>query len=82
MILDARNGKETWSFREDAAVFVAVYSDPATVHRAFLDEGFAANGQASGRFIRGGPESVADLVTEFQEGFLRSRGLARGGQVI
>ena len=82
LIVDARNGKETWSLREDAAVFYALFADPTTIHRAYLDKGFAATGAPSGEFVAAGPETAEDLVARLGEGYVRSRGLARIGTEI
>ena len=82
VILDARNGKETWSLRDDAAVFYLLLADPATIQRAFLDAGFAAGGTASGEFVAAGPGGAEELLARLREGYLRSRGLARPGTVI
>lgn len=77
VILDARNGKETWSLREDAAIFFLLLADPETIQQAFLDEGFAATGTPSGTFTAAGPQSAEHLLARLREGHRRSRGLAR-----
>ncbi len=82
VILDARNGKKTWSLREDAAVFYLLFVDRTTIQQAFLDEGFAGGGQPSGKFIAGGPDTAEELMARVREGYLRYRGLARLGAVI
>ncbi len=79
VVLDARNGKATWSFGEDAAVFYLVFSDPATLQQAFLDEGFAARGEPSGEFLAAGPDAAEELMARLREGYLLCRGLARLG---
>jgi hypothetical protein len=79
VILDARNGKETWSLREDRAVFYILLSDPMTVLQAYLDDGFASDGKPSGRFTAAGPETVGELIDKLRESHRRSRGLARVG---
>jgi hypothetical protein len=75
VILDARNGKETWSLREDAPIFFLLMADAETIQRAFLDEGFAANGIASGSFIASGPEAGEHLLARLRESHRRLRGL-------
>lgn len=82
VILDARNGKQTWSLREDAPVFYLLFVDPTTIQQAFLDEGFAGRGQPSGQFIAGGPDTAEELMAQLREGYLRYRGLARLGASI
>ncbi|MGE5851423.1 MAG: hypothetical protein ACM362_14945 [Candidatus Methylomirabilota bacterium] len=82
VILDARNGKETWSLREDQAVFYMLLSDPGTILQAYLDDGFASGGKPSGRFTAAGPETVSELIAKLRESHRRSRGLARVGFYI
>jgi len=82
VIVDARNGKETWSLREDAAVFYLMLADPTTVERAFLDEGFAASGKASGRFTAAGPGAAENLMARLRESHGRTRRTARLGPAI
>ncbi len=82
VIYDARNGKETWSFREDAAVFYVLFSDRRTIQQAFLDEGFAANGTPSGNFLAAGPEDAEQLMARLQESHQRCRGRAQPGADI
>lgn len=79
VIYDARNGKDTWSLREDAAVFYALFADLSTVQQAFLDEGFAGKGKPSGQFLAAGPDEVEALMARLQESHQRSRGVARMG---
>ncbi len=67
VIVDARNGKETWSLLEDRPVVFLLFSDSATVQRALLDEGFAANGVPSGNFVAVGTERVEELVNKLRE---------------
>ncbi len=77
LVIDARNGKETWSLREDRAVFYILFVDRTTIQRAFLDEGFAARGEPSGNFIPGGPETAEVMFARLGEAYMRCRGLAR-----
>jgi hypothetical protein len=81
-ILDARNGKETWSLRSDAPVFYLLLADPATIQRAFLDHGFAVRGEPSGEFIATGPDGAEELMARLQEGYLRCRGLSSPGAIL
>jgi hypothetical protein len=59
-------------------VFLMLFSDPTTVQEAFLDDGFAENGNASGRFVAAGPETLQELVAKFRKGYLRSKVSALG----
>jgi hypothetical protein len=74
VIVDARNGEETWSLQEDAAIFLLILADRGTIEQAFLDEGFATTGTPSGSFIAAGPETAGDLLNALREihGRLRS----------
>lgn len=76
LVVDARNGKDTWSLREDPVVFYLLYSDTTNVRQVFLDEGFADQGQASGKFITGGPGEVENLVARLGNSYSRCRSLA------
>ena len=82
VIYDARNGKETWSFREDAAVSYVLFSDQRTIQQAFLDAGFAADGTPSGKFLAAGPEDAEQLMGRLQESHQRCRAMARPGADI
>ncbi len=82
VVYDARNGKDTWSFREDAAVFYALFSDPHTIEQAFLDEGFARDGAPSGTFLAAGPQDAEHLMARLQESHRRCRGKALPGADI
>ena len=76
VVVDARNGKETWSLLEDRPVFFMVFSEPNVLRAAYLDEGFATNGKPSGKFSGVGPEAVNGLVVKLRDGYQRARGLA------
>ena len=82
VIVDARNGKETWSLREDAPVFYVLFNDLTTIHQAFLDEGFASRGTPSGHFIAAGPEAAGELLARLRARQDLSRGPGRPGQSI
>ena len=71
VVLDARNGKRTWSLQEDPAVFFLLMKDAETIQEAFLDEGFAAGGTPTGTFIAAGPESATDLVAQLRQSHIR-----------
>jgi len=81
VILDRQNGKETWSGRKDAPVFLVLFADPSTIQQPFLDDGFAEIGKASGRFVAMGPESLEELVAKFRKGYLRSKASVRGPNI-
>ncbi len=82
VIIDARNGRETWSLWEDAPVFYLLFADSTTVQQAFLDQGFALGGAPSGEFIAAGPEGAEGLASQLREGYLRSRSLASRGASV
>ena len=67
MVVDARNGRETWSVREDAAVFYLLLDNATTIQQAFLDEGFAAAGRPTGEFSAAGPETARELMARLLE---------------
>ncbi len=75
LILDARNGKDTWSLHEDAAIFLLLLSDAQTIQQGYLDEGFAAHGTPSGTFIAAGPEAVHHLWEKLRQSHERLKGL-------
>ncbi len=77
VIVDARNGKETWSFQEDAVIFYLLFADQSTIRQGFLDEGFATTGKPSGQFIAGGPEATDHLLARLRESHKRFRELTR-----
>jgi hypothetical protein len=62
--LDARNGKDTWSFAEDPVIFiafVAAHADEAMVEAMYVDVGFVDEGKASGTFATVDPADSAIL---------------------
>ena len=75
VIVDARNGRDNWSLREDAAIFLLILADPGTIEQAFLDEGFATNGTPSGTFMAAGPETAGNLLNALREIHRRLRSL-------
>ncbi len=72
VLVDARNGKDTWSLAEDRAVLFMLLSESATVLETYLDEGFAADGTPSGRFRAAGPDQVAELMAKLRAARRRS----------
>ncbi len=82
VIVDARNGKDTWSLQEDTPVFFLLFADPRTAMEAYLDEGFATAGKGSGKFIAAGKDGVEELMVRLRESHRRSQGLARLGASI
>ncbi len=75
VILDARNGKHTWSLQEDAPVFFLFMADAETVQQAFLDEDFVASGTPSGTYIAAGPEAAMQLLAKLRQSHKRLRSL-------
>jgi hypothetical protein len=77
VIVDARNGKETWSFQEDATIFFLLLAEAGTVRQVYLDEGFATLGKPSGKFIVGGPEAAGEFLARLHESYRRFHDPAR-----
>lgn len=73
MVVDARNGKETWSLGEDPVILYFLFSDDRTIRQVLLDRGFVERGHPSGQFLAGGPEAVKDFVARLEEGQRRFR---------
>ena len=73
LVVDARNGKDTWSLRKEPVVFYLLFSGGTGDQQIFLDEGFADQGKASGAFIAGGPEEVKHLLARLGESYNRCR---------
>jgi hypothetical protein len=76
VIVDARNGKDTWSLREDHAIFFVLFTDSTSVERAYLDEGFATSGKPSGTFVAAGPDDMEELMAKLRESRRRSSKLS------
>jgi hypothetical protein len=64
--LDARNGKNTWSLKNDPIVLIVLFADPSTITELYLDEGFTRQGAASGTY-----QSVPDPKVEMLPELLR-----------
>ncbi|HSB69357.1 MAG TPA: hypothetical protein VLH58_03140 [Candidatus Methylomirabilis sp.] len=75
VVVDTRSGKDAWSLQEDHPILFMVFSSSTELRGAYLDEGFAANGKASGHFSGAGPEAVERLVGELRDGHRRARRL-------
>jgi hypothetical protein len=76
LVVDARNGKDTWSLRGEPVVFYLLFSDGTGDQQIFLDEGFAERGQASGTFLAGGPDEVEHLLARLGASYSRCRSWA------
>ena len=76
VVVDARNGKDTWSLREEPVVFYLLFSEGTGDQQIFLDEGFADQGHASGVFIAGGPEEFKHLLARLGASYSRYRSSA------
>jgi hypothetical protein len=48
---DARNGKDTWSMRDDPLILIAVFSGETTLEGVYVDSGFVDSARASGRYV-------------------------------
>jgi hypothetical protein len=63
LVVDARNGKDTWSLRDDPIVFYLLFSDATTVEQVFLEvcrsgagfRGVHRGGTRGGGIARGPP---------------------------
>lgn len=60
--LDARNGTDTWSWRTDPIVLIALFADPATMTDLYFDSGFLEQGTPSGSF-----QSVPDPLQKLPD---------------
>jgi hypothetical protein len=68
IVLDARNGKTTWSLVEDPMILVTVGKqgeDPET----FVDEGFVTQGAPSGAFVAVEGATMNDLTGLLEDGY-------------
>jgi hypothetical protein len=80
VILDAQIGKEPGSVRENGPVFLMLFSDPTTVQQAFLDDGFAENGQGVGAIRRrwSRPAGTGQIPKGYSDPIPRSVGSSDG----
>ncbi len=63
--LDARNGKDTWSFTTDPIVLIVVFADQTTIQSMYVDTGLADQGKVSGSYTtvnKGDPSALPDLL--------------------
>lgn len=67
-VVDARNGKATWSLTTDPIILIVVFSDPTTIQAVHVDTGFVDLGKASGNYAvvdEGNPAALPDLLEVF-----------------
>ncbi len=51
LVLDARNGRHTWSLATDPIILIVVFASPSTILSIHTDTGFLERGQASGTYL-------------------------------
>ena len=61
MVIDARNGKQTWSLTSDPAIVVVVLANLRTVKGLYYDQGFVEAGHASGQYANIAHPDLASL---------------------
>jgi len=70
IVLDARNGKETWSLVEDPMILVSVAKREEESPETYVDEGFVTQGKPSGAFIQvEGATNFSDLTGLLEAGY-------------
>jgi len=70
IVLDARNGKETWSLVEDPMILVSVAKREEESPETYVDEGFVTQGKPSGAFIQvEGATNFNDLTGLLEAGY-------------
>lgn len=72
VVVDARNGKSSWSLQEDPVIFVLVLNSPTGPTVSFADEGFLGTGQPSGVFGRRENLSSTEASDLLSQGIERS----------
>jgi hypothetical protein len=61
MALDASGAAVGPSVASDAVIVVALFADPTTITRVYVDAGFARTGRPSGQYTRAGVTDLASL---------------------
>ncbi len=69
VVLDARNGKETWSLVEDPMILVTVGQRDRETPATYVDEGFVTQGVPSGTFVEVGGATLSDLPGLLEGGY-------------
>jgi len=68
-VLDARNGKETWSLVEDPMILVTVGKRGEEDPETYVDEGFVTQGVPSGTFVEVEGATLSDLPGLLEGGY-------------
>lgn len=69
IVLDARNGKDTWSLVEDPMILVTVAERDGDSPATYVDEGFVTRGVPSGTFVEVGGATLSDLPDLLEGGY-------------
>ena len=69
IVLDARNGKTTWSLLEDPMILVTVGRQGEESPETFVDEGFVTQGTPSGAFVAVEGATMNDLTGLLEAGY-------------
>jgi hypothetical protein len=69
VVLDARNGKDTWSLTDDPMILVAVGKRGEEGTETYVDEGFVTQGMPSGAFVGVVGATLGDLTDLLEVGY-------------
>jgi len=69
VVLDARNGKETWSLIEDPMILVTVGKRGEEDPETYVDEGFVTHGAPSGALVEVEGATLNDLTGLLEAGY-------------
>jgi hypothetical protein len=69
IVLDARNGKTSWSLLEDPMILVTVGKQGEESPETFVDEGFVTQGTPSGDFVAVEGATMNDLTGLLEAGY-------------
>lgn len=68
IVLDARNGKDTWSLIDDPMILVTV-GQPDGAPATYVDEGFVTQGTPSGAYVAVEGATLSDLSGLLEGGY-------------
>ena len=77
-VLDARNGRDTWSLLQDPVIFWGLFTPQEELRTAYADEGFLTHGTASGKWV----EADADVAPALLVRVRAAHGAVRGASRI
>lgn len=69
IVLDARNGKNTWSLIEDPMILVTVGKRGEEDPETYVDEGFVTGGTPSGAYVAVEGATLSDLTGLLEAGY-------------